>query len=41
MARFTDLQYCIYAEIVGGWVDGLEKVKKYADPIYGRSPMAN
>ena len=31
---FADVQYCIYADIVGG----SEKVQKYFDVIYGWSP---
>ena len=31
MAVFADVQYCIYADIVGG----SEKVPKYVDVIYG------
>ena len=33
MAGFADIQYCIYADIVGG----SEKVQKYADVIQGWS----
>ena len=32
--QFADVQYCIYADIVGGWV---RKSPKYADLIYGWS----
>jgi hypothetical protein len=32
--EFADVQYCIYADIVGG----SEKVQKYFDVIYGWSP---
>ena len=32
--EFADVQYCIYADIVGG----SEKVQKYSDVIYGWSP---
>jgi hypothetical protein len=37
MAIFADVQYCIYADIVGGWVGGSEKVQKYAEIIKGWS----
>ena len=30
MAIFADVQYCIYANIVGGWI---KKIQKYADVI--------
>jgi hypothetical protein len=33
MASFADVQYCIYADMVGG----SEKVQTYADVIYGWS----
>ena len=33
MTRFADVQYCIYAKIVGG----SEKVQNYAEVIYGWS----
>ena len=33
MAIFAYVQYCIYADIVSGWVDRSEKVQKYADVI--------
>ena len=32
-AIFGDVQYCIYADIVGGWVGGSENVQKCADVI--------
>ena len=34
MAVFTDFQYCIYADMVVGWV------QKCADVIYGWSPIS-
>ena len=34
MANFSDVQYCIYADIEGGWV---RKVQIVADVIYGWS----
>ena len=36
MYIFTDIQYCMYADIVQG---SSEKVQKYADVIYGWSLM--
>ena len=39
MAVFADVQYCIYAEIVGRWVSWPEKVQKCADVICGQPPM--
>ena len=30
---FGDVQFFIYADIVGGWVGGSEKIQKYADVI--------
>ena len=38
MVIFADVQYCIYADVVGGWV-GQKKVQKYADLIQGWSPF--
>ena len=34
IAIFADIQYCIYADIAGGWV------QKCADVIYGWSPSS-
>ena len=31
MVSFADVQYCIYADIVGGWV---RKIQNYADVIH-------
>ena len=36
-AFFAHVQYCIYADIVVGWVGGSEKVQKCADVIQGWS----
>ena len=32
MASFFDIQYCIYSDIVDGWV---KKVQNFAKEIYG------
>ena len=37
MASFAEVQYCIYADTVGG----SEKVQNYADVIYGWSFSAD
>ena len=40
MASFAEVEYSIYANIVGGWqsaMGGSEKVQNYADVIYGWS----
>ena len=33
MAIFADVQYCIYADKVDGWMGGVQKDKKYGDVI--------
>ena len=33
---FDDVHYCIHADVVGWWVGGSEKVRRYASVLHKR-----